>query len=107
MINPNRPKKNFPLPSLGTYEPGEMILRTRGGGISRQSNSVVEDFGVTVIDKFEMPNGLFKSDAGDFMHVKLSPGLSVEEAMATMAKDERVLFAVPNQHVGHRSPIFL
>lgn len=99
MINSNLPKKNFPRPSLGAYEPGEMILRTKGG-VSVQSNSVAEDFGVTILDKFETSDGLLKSDAGEFLHVKLPPGLSVKEAMTTIAKDERVQFAVPNHTYG-------
>ena len=87
--------------TLGDHEPGEIILRTRPGtGLSSAANSVVNDFGAKVLDEFDTPKDIHKSDAGEFLHIKLPAGVSVAEAMAAMAKDERVAFAEPNNTYG-------
>lgn len=86
--------------TLGDHEPGELILRTRPGFSLSGEGSVLSDYGATVLDEFDTPGGLSKSAGGEFLHVKLPAGVSVEEAMAAMAQDERVEFAVPNHTYG-------
>lgn len=86
-----------PKPPLGEHKPGELILRTRGGfSLTGSEGSVISDFGAKVLGTFDTPSGIHKSLAGEFLHIQLPEGVSVEEAMAAMAKDERVEFAVPN-----------
>lgn len=86
---------------VGEHKPGELIVRTRGGfSLSESEGSVVQDFGAKVLDSFDTPAGLHKSVAGEFLRIQLPAGVSVEQAMAAMARDERVEFAVPN-HVYH------
>jgi serine protease len=92
MIKPNQISSRIPAP----HATGELILRTRGGVASLQSTSVVDDLGAKVLDSFDTPGGLHKSDAGDFLHLKLPKGVSVEQAMAELADDSRVEFAAPN-----------
>lgn len=99
MIKSNSPHRK-PFPSLKkeprrAYEPGELILRTKGG-FSTQSVSVVEELGATVLDEFQTSGDLLKSEAGEFLHLKLPSGVSVEGAMAALASDQRVEFAAPN-----------
>ena len=87
--------------TLGDHEPGEIILRTKGGfKLSTQEGSVVSDFGAKVLGSFDTPGDLHKSETGEFLHLKLPSGVSVAEAMAAMAKDERVAFAEPNNTYG-------
>ena len=85
--------------TLGDHVPGEIIVRTRPGqefSIQGQSN-IAADFGATILKEFDTnAQGLFKSDEGQFLHLKLPAGVTTEEAMAALAKDERVEFAVPN-----------
>jgi len=83
--------------SIGEYRPSELIIRTRGGfSLNGEEGSVVKDFGATVIRQFDSPPGLQSSQAGEFLHIKLPEGVSVEDAAKAMAQDERVEFAVPN-----------
>jgi subtilisin family serine protease len=84
--------------TIGDHEPGEVLVRTKPGGFSLQGeNSVAADFGATILDEFDTnAQGLFKSDEGQFLHLKLPAGVTTEEAMAALAKDARVEFAVPN-----------
>ena len=84
------------------HEPGELIIRTKPGTTlsSAKGDSVLSDFGAKVLYSFDTPKGIHKSDAGEFVHVKLPAGLSVAEAMAAMAKDDRVAFAEPNHTYG-------
>ncbi len=87
--------------NVGEYEPGELIVRTKGGfSLGKSEGSVIKDFGATVLSTFDTPGGLSKSEGGEFLHIKLPAGVSVEEAMAAMAKDSRVDFAVPNNTYG-------
>ncbi len=86
--------------NIGEHEPGEIIVRTKPGFELNGENSISEDFGAKVLHQFNTKGGIFKNDGGEFMHLKLPAGVSTEEAMAAMAKDERVLFAVPNHTYG-------
>ena len=87
--------------TLGEHEPGEIILRTKPGTtLSSEAGSIVKDFGAKVLYEFDTPKDIHKSDAGEFLHLKLPAGVSVAEAMAAMAKDERVAFAEPNNTYG-------
>ena len=87
--------------TLGEHIPGELILRTKPGfTLGKSEGSVLSDLGATVLDEFDTPGGLSKSEAGEFLHVKLPAGTSVEQAMAALAKDERVEFAAPNHTYG-------
>ncbi len=82
---------------VGDHEPGEIIVRTKPGYSLKNENSVAQDFGAKVLFEFDSNiNNIYKNDAGDFLHLKLPHGVSTEEAMAAMAADERVEFAVPN-----------
>lgn len=83
--------------SLGDHEPGELIIQTKPGTtLSSQEGSVVSDFGAKIINRYDAPQDIHKSDQGEFLHVKLPAGVSVAEAMAALAQDERVSFAEPN-----------
>ena len=87
--------------TLGEYEPGEMIIRTKPGvSLSSEKGSVVDDFGAKVLDEFDTPGSIHKSETGEFLHIKLPAGVSVAEAMAAMSKDERIAFAEPNNTYG-------
>ena len=87
--------------TLGEHEPGELIIRTNPGtGLASQDGSVIQDFGAKVLYEFDTPGGVHKSDTGEFLHIKLPAGVSVAEAMAALAKDERVAFAEPNNTYG-------
>ena len=82
---------------MGEYKPGELILRTRPGfSLSGEEGSVVGELGAKVIGSFDTPGGIHKSETGEFLHIKLPAGVSVEEALAEVAGDERVEFAAPN-----------
>ncbi len=84
--------------TLGEHVPGEILLRTKPGGFSLQGqSSIAEEFGATILGEFDTnAGGIFKSDEGQFLHLKLPAGVTTEEAMAALAKDDRVQFAVPN-----------
>ncbi len=87
--------------NIGEHVPGEMIILTRPGfSLTGEEGSVVADFGASVLGEFKTPGGLSKSAGGEFLHIKLPAGVSVEEAMAAMSEDSRVQFAVPNHTYG-------
>lgn len=82
---------------LGEFKPGELIVRTRPGfSLSGEEGSVVSDLGASVIGTFDTEAGIHKADAGEFLHIKLPAGTSVEQAMAKISKDPRVEYAAPN-----------
>ncbi len=86
---------------VGEHHPGELIVRTKPGLSLKGETSVAEDFGAKVLFEFDPDvNNIYKSESGEFLHLKLPHGLSTEEAMAALSADERVEFAVPN-HIYH------
>ena len=84
------------------FRPGELIIRTKPsssifkGPSPMNQTSIVDDLGASVIGKFNTPDGIFKSGGGEFLHIKLPAGTSVEDALAKMEGDARLEFAVPN-----------
>ena len=100
--SPARPAQEQASPqdsaSIGEHKPGELIIRTRPGfALADSEGSVVSQLGAKVIGAFDTPGGLHKSETGEFLHVKLPEGVTVEQAMARLADDARVEFASPNQ----------
>ena len=90
-----------PASDLGNFRPGELIIRTKPSfsllSPGLKQTSVVDDFGASVLTKFDTPGGIHKSGGGgEFLHIKLPAGVSVEEALAKMEGDARIEFAVPN-----------
>lgn len=87
--------------NIGEHLPGELIVLTKPHlSISGEEGSVVSDYGASVLSSFDTPGGLSKSEGGEFLQIKLPQGVSVEQAMAAMAKDDRIEFAVPNHTYG-------
>ena len=83
--------------SLGEYKPGELLLRTRPGfSLASDNNSVVDSLGAQVLGSFDTPGGIHKSETGEFLHLKLPAGVSVEQAMAKLADDPR---GAPKMHL--------
>ena len=83
--------------SIGEHKPGELIVRTRPGfALSGSDGSVVDQLGAKVLRSFDTPGGVHKSDTGEFLHVKLPEGVSVEQAMARLADNPQVEFTAPN-----------
>ena len=82
---------------LGEHKPGELLLRTRPGfSLGGDNGSVVDSLGAQVLESFDTPGGIHKSETGEFLHLKLPAGVSVEQAMAKLADDPRVEFSAPN-----------
>lgn len=77
--------------------PGEMIVKMNAGLGESLLSDVAAEYGAKVIEKFDMPEGVFKSVGGDLLHLKLPQGIDVNEAVAAMAKDDRIAYAEPNQ----------
>ncbi len=89
-----------PPAEMGNFRPGELIIRTRPTlsylSFGPKPKSVVEDLGASVLSKFDTAGGLYKSQGGEFLHIKLPAGVTVEEALSKMEGDPRLEFAVPN-----------
>ena len=87
--------------TLDPHLPGELIVRTKPGfTLGKSEGSVVSDLGASIMTEFDTPGGLSKSEAGEFLHLKLPAGTSVEQALAALAQDNRVEFAAPNHTYG-------
>ncbi len=79
--------------TIGAHEPGEVIVRLRGGlGLN---DDFASSYGATVAYKFEEPKQNLDSDS-ELVQLKLPHGMTTAQAMAAMAQDGRVEYAVPN-----------
>ena len=78
------------------YKPGEVIVRVKGDTRSLASTqNFAEKYGATVADTFDFSNpGV--ADQGKILHLQLPNGLSTEDAIAQMKKDNSVAYAEPN-----------
>ena len=84
---------NSVRPQSSAYQPGELIIRTKGGA-SLQSGSVVEDLNAKVLDVFDSPGGLHKSEsAGDFLHLKLPKPIPFLDPQVSFGYDKEIRLA--------------
>jgi subtilisin family serine protease len=60
------------------------------------ASGFAEQYGAKVLQKFDIPENMFKSFNGEMVRVKLPAGMSTAQAMVMMAKDDRVEYAVQN-----------
>ena len=79
------------------HVPGELIVKVNGGMESGLMSDFASEYGAKVVEKFDLPEGVFKSIGGDMMRLKLPAGIDVFEAVAAMKEDGRVAYAEPNQ----------
>lgn len=79
------------------YIPGELIVKVDGGMETGLMSDFASEYGAKVVEKFDIPQSVFKSIGGDMMRLKLPAGIDVFEAVAAMKADDRVAYAEPNQ----------
>ena len=81
---------------LDEFIPGELIVRFKGAAPQNLlSAKGADDF--SLIKKFDLQNtnAIVAPDKGDLCHVKLN-GISVEDALAKLSKDDSIAYAEPN-----------
>lgn len=63
---------------------------------AQPSSGFAEQYGAKVLQKFDIPDNMFKAFNGEMVRMKLPAGMSTAQAMVMMAKDDRVEYAVQN-----------
>lgn len=82
---------------LSDHVPGELIVKLRPDmGALESMNDFAQDYGAAVIEKFDIPQNMFKAFDGEMVHIKLPAGMTTAQAIAAMEKDERVKYAATN-----------
>ena len=76
--------------------PGEMIVKLNPGMENGLMGDFASEYGAKMVEKFDMPQSMFKSFDGDLIRIKLPAGISYQEAVAAMKDDARVAYAEPN-----------
>ena len=79
------------------YVPGELIVKLDGAMENGLMSDFAGEYGAKVIEKFDLPEGVFKSFGGDMLRLKMPAGIDIFEAVAAMKDDARVAFAEPNE----------
>lgn len=80
-----------------TYVEGEVMVKTKGSLFKSDQESLLDSLGATVKERFEFPSDIFKSFNGEVLRLQLPDGLSTKEALAKLADDPRIAYAVPNE----------
>ncbi|MCA9779154.1 MAG: hypothetical protein KC800_20640, partial [Candidatus Eremiobacteraeota bacterium] len=80
-----------------TIVEGEVLVKTKSSLFKSDQESLLDSLGASVKERFEFPKDLFKSFDGEVMRLQLPDGLSTKEALAKLADDPRVDYAVPNE----------
>ena len=86
---------------LPDHVPGEVIVKMKpefafASEGANPMGGLAEEYGAKVVQKFDIPENMFKSFDGEMVRMKLPHGMTTAQAMAAMAKDERVEYAVTN-----------
>ena len=82
---------------LNDHVAGELIVKLRPDmGALESMNDFASDYGAAVIEKFDIPQNMYKSFDGEMVHIKLPAGMTTAQAIAAMEKDERVQYAATN-----------
>jgi len=76
--------------------PGELIVKLNPGMEAGLMSDFAGDYGGKMVEKFDIPQGIFKSFGGDLVRIKLPAGIDYSEAVAAMKDDSRVAYAEPN-----------
>ena len=76
--------------------PGEMLVKLNPGMEAGLMGDFASEYGAKMVEKFDLPQSMFKSFEGDLIRIKLPAGISFEEATAAMQDDSRVAYAEPN-----------
>ena len=76
---------------------GEVLVKTKTSLFKSQQDSLLESLGASVKERFEFPDDLFKSFEGEVLRLQLPQGLSTKQALAQLADDPRIEYAVPNE----------
>lgn len=84
-------------PARPPYVEGEVMVKTHGNLFKSDQESLLESLGATVKERFEFPSDIFKSFEGEVLRLQLPDGLTTKEALAKLAGDPRIAYAVPNE----------
>lgn len=79
------------------YVPDELIVKLQPEFNLSLMNDFASEYGSEVLERFEMPDSMYKSFGGQLMRLKLPQGIQVAEAIAAMKNDKRVAYAEANQ----------
>ncbi len=80
--------------SLGEFVPGQVIIKTKP---SLLMDDVLSRYGATVLDNLSPKGGMSsESNNSKLLQLQLPEGVSTEEALAKMAEDPSIEYAVPN-----------
>lgn len=76
---------------------GEVMVRTKNSLFKSEQEDLLKSLGASVKERFEFPEDVFKSFEGEVLRLQLPSGLSTKEALAKLADDPRIQYAVPNE----------
>lgn len=69
---------------------------SKADGENGPAGGFAEQYGAKVLQKFDIPDNMFKSFNGEMVRLKLPAGMSTAQGMVMMQKDDRVEYAVQN-----------
>lgn len=78
------------------YKPDEVLVKLAPAGSRAFPDNLSDEYGVEVLEHFEMPKLASEKPGGQLVRLKLPSGVSVAEALTALREDQRVLYAEPN-----------
>lgn len=79
------------------YVPGELLVKLNPGLNAGLMGDFASEYGAEMVERFDIPDNLYKSFNGDLVRLKLPAGIEVAEAVAAMQEDGRVVYAEGNE----------
>ncbi|MCA9791242.1 MAG: hypothetical protein KC910_05585, partial [Candidatus Eremiobacteraeota bacterium] len=75
---------------------GELLVKVKPGMDFSLMGDFASEYGATVVEKFNIPQNIYKAFDGDLLRLKLPAGITLAEAVTAMRADDRVAYAEPN-----------
>lgn len=81
---------------LPDHVKGEMLVKTHPGMALESLELLAADYGATIAHQFKVPDKMKQAFGGELLLLKLSPEMSVAQAVAAIGHDDRVQYAECN-----------
>ncbi|MBS2034601.1 S8 family serine peptidase [bacterium] len=82
---------------IGPHRPGEVLVKLRPQ--FRRNRDICDDYAMKLLERVPLgsaPVGFTDQDSCEFLHLKLPPGQTTEQALVQLSRDPRVEYAAPN-----------
>ena len=99
-----KPKVDAAAPGKPEYVPGQVLVKFAPGFAAADVNTLADDFGLTTLRHFNVPEQMVEKFGGELYQFKLQKGETVDEAIKRLSGQPGVVYAEPNYKIQLNDP---